>query len=221
MNTTTALKAGKGVATKFQRLVLQKNNAAIPQQIGYRSTRGAVSRFLSSTAVHNSDDEDQVVVFKPWKFPVMEADGDYRSQVHLEEHIGGPLYENQKALPKLPIPTLKETIDRFLPTALPLAKSKEEELDLIAACENFEEQAQALQARLVERKDVDMSDTSWLQSWWNTVSVVVYAFSSLSGVEILPQKYCSWEVSWTKYLPLSSFSFWRQPSLVIYKFEIQ
>lgn len=33
------------------------------------------------------------IKLKPWPKPVYECDGDYRNEVFLEEHIGGPLYQ--------------------------------------------------------------------------------------------------------------------------------
>ena len=106
---------------------------------------------------------------KPWPHPMVESHGDYRAEAYLEEHIGGNLYSKQHSLPKLPIPSVSETIARFLPTALPLAKSDEEKATLIKACEEFEGQAGELQKRLVERKEGEMKDSSWLQFWWNTL----------------------------------------------------
>ena len=107
---------------------------------------------------------------KAWEKPVYECHGDYRNETFLEEYIGGKLYSKQKELPRLPIPSLDETIDRFLPTALPLAKTKQEAIDLIAACKLFPKQAKVLHDRLLERRDDEMKDSSWLQVWWNQVS---------------------------------------------------
>jgi carnitine O-acetyltransferase len=104
---------------------------------------------------------------------MVESHGDYRDEKFLEEHIGGPLYENQMKLPRLPIPSIEETLERFLPTALPLAKTKEEEMALKVACEAFPEQAKVLQERLIERQENEMKDSSWLQLWWNQVSYKV------------------------------------------------
>jgi carnitine O-acetyltransferase len=99
---------------------------------------------------------------------MIESDGDYRKEAYLENLIGGPLYAHQSSLPRLPIPTLEETMQRFLPTALPLAKSEEEKLSLQEACKLFPMQAAHLQERLQRRRDTEMSDSSWLQLWWNT-----------------------------------------------------
>lgn len=101
---------------------------------------------------------------------MVEAHGDYRDESFLEAHIGGPLYENQKKLPRLPIPSIEESMKRFLPTALPLAKTKEEKMALKEACAAFPEQAKVLQERLIERSENEMKDSSWLQLWWNQVS---------------------------------------------------
>jgi carnitine O-acetyltransferase len=122
----------------------------------------SLSRTATSASPH------AVSCFKPWHQPMIESDGDYRKEAFLETHIGGPLYANQSSLPRLPIPTLEETMRRFLPTALPLAKSEEEKSTLKEACQLFPQQAAALQQRLHHRRDVEMADSSWLQLWWNT-----------------------------------------------------
>lgn len=106
---------------------------------------------------------------KPWPKPVVESSGDYRAEAYLEDHIGGPLYSAQHSLPKLPLPSIKDSISKFLPTALPLAKTEEEANTLIQACKEFEGQAGKLQERLVERREGEMKDSSWLQYWWNTL----------------------------------------------------
>ena len=100
---------------------------------------------------------------------MVESHGDYRAEAYLENHIGGKLYSKQHTLPRLPIPDISDTISKFLPTALPLAKSDEEKATLIKACEEFEGQATELQKRLIERKEGEMKDSSWLQLWWNTM----------------------------------------------------
>jgi carnitine O-acetyltransferase len=105
--------------------------------------------------------------FKPWQQHMIECDGDYRKETYLEEHIGGPLYAHQSSLPRLPIPTLEETMKRFLPTALPLAKSEEEKVSIREACRQFPVEAAKLQDRLMDRRDGEMADSSWLQLWWN------------------------------------------------------
>lgn len=71
----------------------------------------------------------------------------------------------------MPVPEVSDTIARFLPTALPLATSDEERDTLVKACEEFEagRQAGELQKRLVERREGEMKDSSWLQLWWNTL----------------------------------------------------
>ena len=108
-------------------------------------------------------------LIKPWPHPAVESHGDYRDEAYLEDHIGGMLYSQQHSLPKLPVPNIADTLARFLPTALPLAKSDEEKAALLKACHDFESQARELQRRLVERKEVEMKESSWLQLWWNTL----------------------------------------------------
>ncbi|KAK1740190.1 choline/carnitine O-acyltransferase [Skeletonema marinoi] len=130
-----------------------------------------------STVTHTEDDHTQSIKgttpslnhpFRPWPNQVVECEGDYTKETYLEQIIGGQLYENnnQKTLPKLPVPTLKQTIERFIPTALPLCESDEELQSLIRACDKFEDQAKELQLRLLQRKE-DWKESSWLQKWRN------------------------------------------------------
>lgn len=106
--------------------------------------------------------------FSPWENKVIESNGDYREESFLESHVGGPLYEHQASLPRLPVPSIHDTLDRFLPTALPLIKSESEKQALLEAVKKFPAQASQLQERLLRRKE-ECSDTSWLQLWWNTM----------------------------------------------------
>jgi carnitine O-acetyltransferase len=103
----------------------------------------------------------------PWKTHMVESNGDYRDEKFLETEIGGVLYRNQKDLPKLPVPELADTIERFLPTALPLAKNSTEADALRRACESFAVEAERLQKRLIDRRENEMKDSSWLQLYWN------------------------------------------------------
>jgi carnitine O-acetyltransferase len=119
---------------------------------------------IFSTAVDNTSD---LALVLPWKTPMIESHGDYREEASLETHVGGPLYEHQATLPRLPIPSIEETLERFLPTALPMAKSEEECATLLEACELFPSQAKELQKRLEQRRE-EFPDSSWLQLWWNT-----------------------------------------------------
>jgi carnitine O-acetyltransferase len=95
---------------------------------------------------------------------VVKSSGNYVDELFLEQ---GPLYAHQEELKPLPVPSLKDTVMRFLPTALPLAESEEEAETLKQACENFEKQAMPLQQRLEARlEQTKRIKTSWLQSLW-------------------------------------------------------
>lgn len=128
------------------------------------SSSSPIPRTMSAASASNP-------ALKPWPRPVIESRGDYRAESHLEDHVGGNLYAKQNSLPRLPVPTVADTMSKFLPTALPLATSDEEGESLVRACEEFEggRQAEELQRRLVERKEGEMKDSSWLQLWWNTM----------------------------------------------------
>ena len=81
---------------------------------------------------------------KPWPTKMVESHGDYREEEWLEEldHTRNTTYQNQSTLPKLPVPSIEDTLKRFLPTALPLAESKDEEEALKHAVAKFPAQAQ-------------------------------------------------------------------------------
>lgn len=109
---------------------------------------------------------------KPWPTKMVESHGDYREEEWLEEldHTRNTTYQNQSTLPKLPVPSIEDTLKRFLPTALPLAESKDEEEALKHAVAKFPAQAQKLQERLLEKaSDPSNENSSWLQHWWNTL----------------------------------------------------
>lgn len=132
-------------------------------------------RSLSTTGSSSTvtDQEDAVVTtntqIRPWKTRVVESHGDYRQEAWLEDFIGGPLYQHQKTLGRLPVPTIQDTLQRFLPTALPLYRTNQEATALQAAIDKFAAQAAPLQERLLARADnTDNAESSWLQHWWNT-----------------------------------------------------
>ena len=103
-------------------------NNSVPQKRFIQSPLSSISEF-STKAGHSA--------FKTWPHPMIESRGDYREDSVIEDIVGGPLYEAQKTLPKLPIPEIKDSIMNFLPTALPLADSEEEARKLIEACKEF------------------------------------------------------------------------------------
>lgn len=119
-------------------------------------------------------------VLLPWRDAIVESHGDYEQDAAILEPqydsdtvTPPPLYRYQRDLPRLPVPSLQDTIDRFLPTALPLAESPEEEESLRQACRDYPLQAHHLQERLLERAAASTS-TSWLQQWWNTLGYLQY-----------------------------------------------
>ena len=80
-----------------------------------------------------------------WHAPFIDSHGDYQQEASsLFEPPDTPLYRHQRDLPRLPVPTLEETIDCFLPTALPLAETKEEAETLQRACHDFLTEGKAI-----------------------------------------------------------------------------
>ena len=115
---------------------------------------------------------------EPWPSHVVETEGGYRNEMFLEKHIGGPLYENQENMRHLLVPSINNTVQRFVPTALSLAKTTEEKVRLREACAAFPEEAKELQKRLIARRNGDFANSKWLQKWWNQVRVAAKYFSS-------------------------------------------
>ena len=152
----------KGIKLLQSRNITQQISETKPQ------TRYVVSPPLGKVHKMTTLKSSSTISMKTWPVAMIESRGDYREEAFLDELIGGPLYSAQKSLPRLPIPSIEETISTFLPTALPLAQSEEEVNNLMAASEVFPQQAEQLHQRLIARKDDEMDNSSWLQLWWNT-----------------------------------------------------
>jgi len=106
---------------------------------------------------------------QPWDVSKWDCHGDYRQDAFLEDP-SKPLYEHQLNLPRLPVPKVADTLERFLPTALPLAESEEEAESLKACVATFEQESERLQQRLlVRQEEYSKTNSSWLQHWWNTL----------------------------------------------------
>lgn len=150
----------------FQRMIAISSRPRVQVVVSSSSNKpcnGGISKERIQSRNHST-----VSSFKPWPVPMVESQGDYRSESFIEDLVGGPLYEKQKVLPKLPIPEIHETLQTLLPTVLPLAETEEEARNLFDACKSFPQQASHLHHRLIHRKEVEMKDSSYLQLWWNT-----------------------------------------------------
>ena len=115
------------------------------------------------------------------KLRFLDSHGDYRSDALQLEDPSQKLYANQKDLPRLPVPSLEETMETFLTTALPFCKSEDERDALIQAASRFPRQAAHLQERLLQRQQAD-NDSSWLQKWWNQLGYLQVRTSNVIHV---------------------------------------
>ncbi|KAJ2800401.1 Carnitine O-acetyltransferase mitochondrial [Coemansia helicoidea] len=86
----------------------------------------------------------------------------------------GKLYAFQAQLPKLPVPTLDETLPKYLRTVEPLL-SKEDFARTRAVVEEFGQSAEGrvLQNRL-EARAAEPGRANWLEEWWNDLSYMGY-----------------------------------------------
>lgn len=98
-----------------------------------------------------------------------ECTGDYRNEADLEDP-SLPLYRFQRSLPRLPVPTLKETVALYLETLRPLTTPAEfaHTKELAAAFLRPGGMGDELQRRLEARSN-DRQDSSFLAEWWNTL----------------------------------------------------
>ena len=84
----------------------------------------------------------------------------------------GGTFAGEAALPKLPVPTLEETLSRYLASVKPVvspdqfAKTQEAVHEFAASA-----QAQELQKRLLQRRE---ETDSWLIEWWNDYAYFRY-----------------------------------------------
>ena len=143
------------------------------RSITHRSQRAIVTSIRTTAPTHMSPQPPKLFSsssssLPSWPHAMVESKGDYKDEAYLEDVIGGPLYQYQKSLPRLPVPELAQTLKKLLPTALPLASTPEETEKFIEAVEAFPVEAAELHKRLVERREKEGNDSSWLQYWWNT-----------------------------------------------------
>ncbi|KAI9819757.1 MAG: Carnitine O-acetyltransferase mitochondrial [Phylliscum demangeonii] len=85
-----------------------------------------------------------------------------------EDPSKGAMLRFQDGLPRLPVPTLQETVQRYLKSVHPLLNPSEfrHTQDVAAAFLQPGGQGEELQKRLVARRE-DPSCRNWLIEWWN------------------------------------------------------
>jgi len=82
------------------------------------------------------------------------------------------LFKYQDSLPRLPVPTLEETLPRFLETCKPLL-TKEEYAHTHKLVQEFPDKAgRKLQQLLLQKAQA--SKTHWLEDWWNNLGYLEY-----------------------------------------------
>lgn len=86
----------------------------------------------------------------------------------------GPLFNHQSQLPKLIVPALDETCERYLSSVKPLATEAEYKSTLknVADFTKPGGFGEVLQKRLIERSN--SSEKGWLIEWWNNYAYMAY-----------------------------------------------
>eukprot|EP00127_Corallochytrium_limacisporum_P003858 Clim_evm72s153 gene=Clim_evmTU72s153 len=84
------------------------------------------------------------------------------------EGTEGVTFQYQKDLPRLPVPSLDETLDRYLSTILPLVSKENYKLTKQIVQQSLQEGSPMyyLQDQLVKRAN-DPEHPSWLEEWWD------------------------------------------------------
>ncbi|CAG8538451.1 3338_t:CDS:2 [Ambispora leptoticha] len=87
----------------------------------------------------------------------------------------GPMYRYQKALPRLPVPALANTLDVYLKSVQPLV-TEEQYAKTRQAVEQFKKPGgvgEELQKRLLAKAN-DPKVVNWLEDWWNDLAYFGY-----------------------------------------------
>ncbi|CUS10290.1 unnamed protein product [Tuber aestivum] len=92
-----------------------------------------------------------------------------------EDPSAGPMLRFQKFLPKLPVPTLQETADRYLKSLKPLLTEQELQNTKTAVAEFIREGGvgQQLQDKLLAKAQ-NPHVNNWLSDWWNDAAYLAY-----------------------------------------------
>lgn len=184
----------RSIAYLLALFVIIRSPASIPGAMGHRlllqrnyyyqlTKHFSSGSFFSSTClpakalVASTPTQDTSTLRRPMSTTTRakhyESYGDYRADADALEDPKLPFYAAQDSIERLPVPSLKETCDRFLPTALPLASTPEEAASLEEVVKAFPQQAQHLQKRLLQRQK-ENPNSSWLQHWWNTLAYLTF-----------------------------------------------
>lgn len=92
-----------------------------------------------------------------------------------EDSSKGPMLRFEDSLPCLPVPTLEETLTRYLRSVHPLLNKSEFEKTK-EAVEEFNKSGgigQKLQERLLARRE-DKKHKNWIYEWWNETAYLTY-----------------------------------------------
>ncbi|RPA94175.1 hypothetical protein L873DRAFT_1814903 [Choiromyces venosus 120613-1] len=92
-----------------------------------------------------------------------------------EDPSAGPMLRFQKSLPKLPVPTLQETADRYIKSLKPLLTQHELQRTKAAVAEFIREGGigQQLQEKLLAKAQKPEVN-NWLSNWWNDAAYLAY-----------------------------------------------
>ena len=87
-----------------------------------------------------------------------------QKKVYIKTLDAPSTFEKDESLPRLPVPTLAETLDKYLVSLQPFLTPQELE-HTSRLCRNFREspQGQLLQRLLLERSQ---AQGNWLEEWW-------------------------------------------------------
>ncbi|KAK9365743.1 acyltransferase ChoActase/COT/CPT [Lipomyces kononenkoae] len=94
---------------------------------------------------------------------------------YVEDPTGGKLLRFQDSLPRLPVPTLQQTAERYLKSVRPLV-SQDQFNNTVKVVQKFisnEGEGPALQKKLLA-KAADPKVKNWVYDWWNDAAYLTY-----------------------------------------------
>ncbi|KAG6003358.1 hypothetical protein E4U21_002100 [Claviceps maximensis] len=134
------------LATSAQSHILRKNNRAIQKSLLTIKAMVSPKRNSSSLALGYTEDKSK-----------------------------GPMLRFQDSLPRLPVPTLEETANRYLKSLHPILSASEYATSEAAVREFIRPggAGSKLQDKLIARRE-DPQNKNWIYDWWNDAAYLAY-----------------------------------------------
>ncbi|KAK9495186.1 acyltransferase ChoActase/COT/CPT [Lipomyces doorenjongii] len=98
-----------------------------------------------------------------------------KEHTYVEDPNGGKMFRFQESLPRLPVPTLHQTVERYLKSVRPLV-TQDQFNNTVTIVQKFisnEGEGPSLQKKLLA-KAADPNAKNWVYDWWNDAAYLTY-----------------------------------------------